>query len=364
MKSMGAYTAKIKAEVQGKTQKVQDTSHKVTTGIYRGVPRCGPQNYQQIIYLKNRKCCIPIKTLPTMAVLYAGIPGSPGNSSSQFITPEDLYADALGNLWVVEGGENDIRKFSVNTGLITLFTTIPGNVTAIVPYSVNFLVGDSSNSLIQGVTNTGVVSTFGSGLNLSTPIKLAIDSTFLYVVDRGNFVVKKISLTNPTSFTIIIGINGIYQPPNFASNNLLTAVSATSISMGQLQGICIDSTGKIYICENSANRILQYNPATGNIVLFAGNNDVATLGPNPGYIDGPAFSARFDSPYGLTVDNADNIYVADFGNLRIRKITQAGIVSTIQTPTLQGPRGVFCNLTSNVLYISDTDGSAIYSLQV
>jgi hypothetical protein len=59
MKSIGAYTAKIKAEVQGRTQKVQDTSHKVTTGIYQGVPRCGPQNYQQIIYLKNKKCCIP-----------------------------------------------------------------------------------------------------------------------------------------------------------------------------------------------------------------------------------------------------------------------------------------------------------------
>jgi hypothetical protein len=58
MKSMGAYTAKIKAEVQGKTQKVQDSSRSVTTGIYRGVPACGPQNYQQINFYRKKGCCL------------------------------------------------------------------------------------------------------------------------------------------------------------------------------------------------------------------------------------------------------------------------------------------------------------------
>jgi len=54
MKSMSAYTAKINAEVNGKTQKVQNTSTSVTTGIYRGVPGCGPRNFDRIIYPSRR----------------------------------------------------------------------------------------------------------------------------------------------------------------------------------------------------------------------------------------------------------------------------------------------------------------------
>jgi len=50
MKSVSAYTSKIKAETQGKTQKVQNDGRTVTTGLYRGVSGCNPQNYNQIIY--------------------------------------------------------------------------------------------------------------------------------------------------------------------------------------------------------------------------------------------------------------------------------------------------------------------------
>jgi hypothetical protein len=58
MKSMGAYTAKLNAENQGRTQKVQNSSRAVTTGIYRGVPGCGPQNFSLIFYRRNVKCSI------------------------------------------------------------------------------------------------------------------------------------------------------------------------------------------------------------------------------------------------------------------------------------------------------------------
>jgi hypothetical protein len=58
MKSMSAYTAKTHAEVKGKTQKVQNTSRSVTTGIYRGVPGCGPRNFQIILYERKVDCSI------------------------------------------------------------------------------------------------------------------------------------------------------------------------------------------------------------------------------------------------------------------------------------------------------------------
>jgi sugar lactone lactonase YvrE len=290
---------------------------------------------------------------PFAALLYAGSPGSSGNSANQFSTPEDLFADSSGNLWVVQGGQQTIRKFTKSTGLITTFATLAGNVNSIIPYSGGFLVSDSSNSSILSITSSGVVSTFGSGLTLSTPTKLAIYGTNLYITDRNNFVVKEVSLSSPTSATAIIG-NGSFQPSGFTANNLLIPVASTTIAMGQIEGIAIDSLGNIFIVESSLNRILKYDSATGNIALFAGNNS-ATTGPNSGFIDGSGFTARFNKPMGLTIDS---------NNLAIRKITPTGVVSTVITPSLQGANGVFCDKGTNLLYISDTIGTAIYKIQL
>jgi hypothetical protein len=58
MKSMSAYTAKLQAENYGRTQKVQNNSTVVTTGIYRGVPGCGPRNFQIILYERKVDCSI------------------------------------------------------------------------------------------------------------------------------------------------------------------------------------------------------------------------------------------------------------------------------------------------------------------
>jgi hypothetical protein len=62
MKSVAAYTTKIKAEVEGKTQKVQNDNRSLTTGIYRGVPACGPLNYSQLIYPMRPQICCYIQT--------------------------------------------------------------------------------------------------------------------------------------------------------------------------------------------------------------------------------------------------------------------------------------------------------------
>jgi sugar lactone lactonase YvrE len=305
---------------------------------------------------------IPQPVVDLIAVLYAGTPGSSGNNSNQFTTPEDVYADTSGNLWVVEGGVRTIRTFSTATGLISTLSSLSGNVNGIVPYSGGFLVSDSTNSSILQVSSGGVVTTFGSGLGLSTPIKLAIDSTYLYIVDRGNYVVKRVLLSSPTSSTNIIG-SGVYEPPGFGSNDYLTPTNALSAPMGQIQGVCIDSFGKIYITESSANRILKYDPVSGNIILFAGNNSKST-GANSGLVNGPAFTARFNTPIGITIDNNNNLYVADSANFVIRKITPSGVVSTVNTPTLQGPNSVYCDKVSNILYITDTAGSAIYKMRL
>jgi NHL repeat len=87
-------------------------------------------------------------------------------------------------------------------------------------------------------------------------------------------------------------------------------------------GIATDSAGNVYVADNASHTIRKITPA-GEVSTFAG-----TAG-NPGSADGTGAAARFDFPVGLATDNADDVYVADTGNNTIRKITPAGVVSTL-----------------------------------
>jgi len=69
MKSVSAYTSKLRAEVKGRTQKVQDDDRSVTTGIYRGTAGCGQLNFSQIVYAKRQKCCFVVRKVVRGAVI-------------------------------------------------------------------------------------------------------------------------------------------------------------------------------------------------------------------------------------------------------------------------------------------------------
>src|SRR5436190_5908160 len=86
-------------------------------------------------------------------------------------------------------------------------------------------------------------------------------------------------------------------------------------------GLAIDATGNVYIADTGNNRIRKVTPA-GSVSTVAGNG-VA------GYVDGPAASAQFDAPVGVAVDTTGNVYVADTYNDRIRKIAVDGQVTTV-----------------------------------
>jgi sugar lactone lactonase YvrE len=86
-------------------------------------------------------------------------------------------------------------------------------------------------------------------------------------------------------------------------------------------GVVCDSLGNVYVCDRQLNKIFKIN-TNGSTSTFAGTGTA-------GFIDGPVAYAQINRPYGVAVDSADNIYVADSENHAIRKITQAGIVSTV-----------------------------------
>ena len=120
----------------------------------------------------------------------------------------------------------------------------------------------------------------------------------------------------------------------------------------------------MYVAEYNRSRIWKVTPA-GAITVFAGRGYA-------GSADGNAVSASFNYPLGLATDAAGNVYVADWGNEEIRKITPDGTVPTLAgrgywgsedgigtSAAFFGPTGVAVNAADNVLYVSDTRNNLI-----
>ena len=130
----------------------------------------------------------------------------------------------------------------------------------------------------------------------------------------------------------------------------------------------MDSAGNLYICANSANRIYKVD-TTGKLTVFAGDETAGFSGDG-----GPATSASLAYPYGVAVDGSGNLYIADTGTQRIRKVNAStGDISTVAgdgnysfsgdggpatSASLADPQGVAVDSSGN-LYIADTNNQRI-----
>jgi sugar lactone lactonase YvrE len=191
--------------------------------------------------------------------------------------------------------------------------------------SGNVYVGDENNALIRKVTSAGVVSTLagstyghadgsGSSAEFFNPDGVVVDgSGNIYVADYSNNRIRKVTPAGVVT-TIAGGTQG------YADG------TGTAAEFFSPQGIAIDASGNLYVADVYNHRIRKITPA-GVVTTLAGSG--ATGPGNGGYADGAAASARFSSPTGVTVDAAGNVYVADFENFKVRKISTAGIVSTV-----------------------------------
>lgn len=215
----------------------------------------------------------------------------------------------------------------------------------------NIFVTDYRNNMIRKITPAGVVTTFagngiagsadGTGTNASfrQPWGITIDSqNNLFVTDYGNHTIRKI--TSAGIVTTIAGLAG-----NFGTTNGPRA----SARFKNPSGIAIDSGGRIFITDSSNNRIRMIKPNNGKVDTFAGS----TAGNTDGSID-----AKFNRPFGVTIDSKDNLFVADSGNHRVRKITPNGVVSTFAGSDTgdvdgMGTEAKFSNITGITIDIHD-----------
>jgi sugar lactone lactonase YvrE len=220
--------------------------------------------------------------------VFAGNVGGQGNAdgpgvNARFAWPVGMVVDQAGNTYVADSTNNTIRKITP-AGLVSTFVGTAG---------------------VTG-SNDGV----GAAASFHSPNAIAIDGNGnLYVTDNGNYTIRKITPTG--SVTTIAGTAGGQGSAN-----------GTGVVVG-FQGPCgiaTDIAGNVYVTDGNAIR--EITPA-GVVSTFAG-----TVGTT-GSADGSGSSASFNLPVGIAIDNQDNIYVSDTGNNTIRKITSAGVVSTI-----------------------------------
>ncbi len=278
---------------------------------------------------------------------FAGAPGVPGStdglgSAARFSQPVGIALDGAGNLYVSDSSSNLIRKItsagSVSTiaGLANYSGSADGTGSAArfkgpaglaVDSGGNVYVADGNNHTIRKITSGGVVSTFagtalssgsldatGSAARFNGPNGLAVDASGnVYVGDSVNHVIRKI-----TSGGVVSTLAGTAGAGGSADGTGAAAQFYNPL------GLAVDSLGNVYVCDSN-NKIRKVT-AAGVVTTLSGSGLL-------GSVDGAAGVARFNSPYGVTLDPAGNLFIAETGNDIIRKVTSAGDVSTFAGAT-------------------------------
>ena len=223
----------------------------------------------------------------------AGNPGlGPGNTGAggpatlaTLNRPIALALDRDGNLYVVDVGDNRVRKISAGTGMIS---TVAGNGVA----------GYSGDNVAAATSE------------LNHPSGIAVDlAGNLYISDAGNNLIREVSHTSGIITTIagLVGASAGYNGDNIA---------ATQATLDSPAGIAVDFFGRVYFADRDNNRIRRIGK-DGMISTLAGNGAPGLVG------DGKlATVAQLHSPVGLTLDHEGNLYVADSGNNEVRVISE------------------------------------------
>ncbi len=273
----------------------------------------------------------PAGTITTVAGTgAAGFAGDNGPAASARLNnPSGVALDSAGNLYIADFNNHRVRRVDPS-GIIT---TVAGNG------SIGY-AGDNGPAI---------------SARLNYPSGVAVDTKGnLYIADLYNQRVRKVDS------------NGIITTS--AGNGTIAYAGdhgpATSAGLYLPRGVAVDDAGNLFIAEQVNLRIRKVDAATGLITTVAGSGM-----PGYGGDGGPAVKAQLYYPYGVAVDGAGDLYIADFYNQRIRKVDPSGIITTVAGNGMPGyagdngpatsarlyyPNGVAVDSTGS-LYIADTN---------
>ena len=314
---------------------------------------------------------------------FVGQPGGWGNldgtgSAARFCYPCGVAADSEGNVYVADTQNCTIRKVTP-LGVVTTLAGLAGSSgstdgtgsaarfkgpAGVAVDTAGYLyVADSGNHTIRKVTPAGVVTTLaglagargstdgtGSEARFWMPYGVAADGAGnVYVAEEGNSTIRKVAPTGEV--TTVAGL---------ARSLGSTDGTGSAARFNKPRGAAVDSAGNVYVADRENHTIRKVTPA-GVVTTLAGS-----AGSN-GAEDGTGGAARFYSPCGVAADSAGNVYVADSWNYAIRKVTPAGVVTTLagqagwsgstdgtgSAARFYQPYGVATDSAGNV-YVADT----------
>jgi sugar lactone lactonase YvrE len=253
--------------------------------------------------------------------------------------PSNAVLDASGNIFIADQSNNRIRKVSTS-----IITTIAGNG-------------------IYGYTGDGGAATSSE---LYNPQGLALDASGnIFIADTYNNRLRKVTV----STGIITTVAG-----NGTQGSIGDGGAATAAELSLPMGVALDASGNIFIVDQGSNKIRKVTVSTGIITTVAGNGTQGYSGDG-----GAATSAQLQFPKSVALDASGNIFIADGGNNRIRKVTvSTGIITTVAGNGTQGfsgdggvataaelhsPSGVALDASGNI-FIADQFNNRIRKVMV
>ncbi len=309
-------------------------------------------------------------------------------AAAQLREPNGVAVDGSGNIYIADTNNHRIRK--VDSG--GAITTVAGSGTsgfggdggaaaaaqlrepggAAVDSAGNLYIADAGNHRIRKVDSGGAITTVaGSGTSgfggdggaaaaaqLREPGGAAVDSAGnLYIADAGNHRIRKVDSGGAITTVAGSGTSGFGGDGG----------AATAAGLDNPIGVAVDSAGNLYIADAGNHRIRKVD-TLGAITTVAGSGTAGYSGDG-----GAATAAQLSSPYGVAVDSAGNLYIADESNHRIRKVDSGGAITTVAgsgtagyggdggaatAAQLREPIGVAVDSAGN-LYIADTGNHRI-----
>ena len=299
------------------------------------------------------------------------------------LMPVGLKIDSANNLYVTDAAAQVVVKITSDFKIASLAGTAiamgsadgTGTVARfneptdlVINDDGSFLLTDTSNASLRKVTTAGVVTTFagtsgskgsadgtGAAARFSAPVGITRDTAGnVYVADQTNHVIRRV--TPAGVVTTLAGTAGTVGS---------TDGTGAAARFNLPTGVAMNSADLIYVADFGSHTLRKVT-SSGVVTTFAG-----TAGTS-GSVDGTGAAARFNKPSGLALDSAGNLYVADTGNSTVRKVTPAGVVTTLaglyQISGLKDgtgasawfyePEGLTSDTTGN-LYIADTGNAVI-----
>ncbi|MEO8052551.1 MAG: hypothetical protein ABI833_19250 [Acidobacteriota bacterium] len=297
-----------------------------------------------------------------ITVAGSGISGFSGDNgpatSAQLSSPSGVAVDSAGNLYIADTRNSRIRK--VSNGVITTVAgtgaggfgsggfsgdngpaisaqlNFPSGVA--VDAAGNLYIADTFNKRIRKVSN-GVITTIAGNGDYGTG------------GDNGPATSAQLSLILPSSGVAVDAAGNLYIADNdrvrMVSSSVITTVAggpppvsplvgdngpATGAPLLYVYGVAVDSAGNLYIADHDSQRIRKVS--NGVITTVAGGGYM--LGDN-----GPATSGQLLSPSGVAVDSGGSLYIADTNDSRIRKVSNGVITTVAGTGTIGGFAGGF-----------------------